>query len=113
MINIGQYIETLINWMMIHFSTFFDALNLGIGSFINGFQHILFGIPFYLTIAAMVLLAWAKAGRVPELSLHPFAGYFITELIGFPSMKAFILSSMICMRRSRAAALAQAMCGVM
>ena len=49
MINIGQYIETLINWMMIHFSTFFDALNLGIGSFINGFQHILFGIPFYLT----------------------------------------------------------------
>ena len=63
MINIGQYIETLINWMMIHFSTFFDALNLGIGSFINGFQHILFGIPFYLTIAAMVLLAWAKAGR--------------------------------------------------
>ena len=54
MINIGQYIEMLINWMMIHFSTFFDALNLGIGSFINGFQHILFGIPFYLTIAAMV-----------------------------------------------------------
>ena len=28
MINIGQYIETLINWMMIHFSTFFDALNI-------------------------------------------------------------------------------------
>lgn len=46
MINIGQYIEELINWMMIHFSAFFDALNLGIGSFINGFQHILFGIPF-------------------------------------------------------------------
>ena len=63
MINIGQYIEELINWMMIHFSAFFDALNLGIGSFINGFQHILFGIPFYLTIAAMVLLAWMKAGR--------------------------------------------------
>ena len=34
MINIGQYIEMLINWMMIHFSTFFDALNLGIGSFL-------------------------------------------------------------------------------
>ena len=47
MINIGQYIEELINWMMIHFSAFFDALNLGIGSFINGFQHILFGIPWY------------------------------------------------------------------
>ena len=24
MINIGQYIEMAINWMMVHFSTFFD-----------------------------------------------------------------------------------------
>lgn len=71
MINIGQYIETLINWMMIHFSTFFDALNLGIGSFINGFQHILFGIPFYLTIAARC--CWH--GRKPDAgcSFHPFS----------------------------------------
>lgn len=46
MINIGQYIETVINWMMVHFSTFFDAINAGIGSFIIGFQHVLFGIPF-------------------------------------------------------------------
>ena len=57
-------------------------------------------------------VAKAPATSLPELSSHPFAGYFITELIGFPSKKAFILSSMICMRRSRAAALAQAMCGV-
>ena len=40
MINIGQYIETVINWMMVHFSTFFDAINAGIGSFIIGFQHV-------------------------------------------------------------------------
>ena len=31
MINIGQYIETVINWMMVHFSTFFDAINAAIG----------------------------------------------------------------------------------
>ena len=37
-----------INWMMVHFSTFFDAVNAGIGSFIIGFQHVLFGIPFYM-----------------------------------------------------------------
>ena len=36
MINIGQYIEMVINWMMVHFSTFFDAVNAGIG-----FQHVL------------------------------------------------------------------------
>ena len=63
MINIGQYIEMAINWMMIHFSTFFDAVNAGIGSFIIGFQHILFGIPFYITILVLAALAWMKAGR--------------------------------------------------
>jgi ABC-type proline/glycine betaine transport system permease subunit len=52
-----------INWMMIHFSTFFDAVNAGIGSFIIGFQHILFGIPFYITILVLAALAWMKAGR--------------------------------------------------
>lgn len=66
MINIGQYIETLINWMMIHFSTFFDALNLGIGSFINGFQHILFGIPFYLPLRQWC--CWH--GRRPDAGLQ-------------------------------------------
>ena len=63
MINIGQYIEMAINWMMVHFSTFFDAVNAGIGSFIIGFQHILFGIPFYITILVLATLAWMKAGR--------------------------------------------------
>ena len=60
MINIGQYIEIAINWMMVHFSTFFDAVNAGIGSFIIGFQHILFGIPFYITILVLAALAWMK-----------------------------------------------------
>ena len=52
-----------INWMMVHFSTFFDAVNAGIGSFIIGFQHVLFGIPFYITILVLAALAWMKAGR--------------------------------------------------
>ena len=63
MINIGQYIEVAINWTMVHFSTFFDAVNAGLGSFIIGFQHILFGIPFYITILILAALAWMKAGR--------------------------------------------------
>ena len=46
MINIGQYIETAINWLTEHFAFFFDALSMGIGGFIDGFQHVLFGIPF-------------------------------------------------------------------
>ena len=40
MINIGQYIETAINWLTEHFASFFDALSMGIGGFIDGFQHV-------------------------------------------------------------------------
>ena len=52
MINIGQYIETAINWLTNHFATFFDTLSIGIGGFIDSFQHVLYGIPFYITIIA-------------------------------------------------------------
>ena len=63
MINIGQYIETAINWLTEHFASFFDALSMGIGGFIDGFQHVLFGIPFYITIAVLAALAWFKSGN--------------------------------------------------
>lgn len=45
MINIGQYIETAINWLTNNFATFFDTLSIGIGGFIDSFQHVLYGIP--------------------------------------------------------------------
>ena len=63
MINIGKYIEIAINWLTDNFASFFDALNAGIGGFIDGFQHILFGIPFYVTIAILAVLAWFKSGK--------------------------------------------------
>ena len=62
MINIGQYIESAINWLTNNFSTFFDALSIGIGGFIDSFQHVLYGIPFYITIVLLALLAWMKSG---------------------------------------------------
>lgn len=63
MINIGKYIEMAINWLTEHFASFFDALSMGIGGFIDSFQHVLFGIPFYITIVALAVLAWFKAGK--------------------------------------------------
>ena len=38
MINIGKYIEMAINWLTENFTLFFDAINVGIGGFIDGFQ---------------------------------------------------------------------------
>lgn len=81
MINIEQHIEELINWTMIHFSAFFSALNLGIDSFTNGFQYILFGILFYLTTAVMVLLAWMKAGR--GVAVFTLLGLLLIYGMGF------------------------------
>ena len=86
MINIGQYIEMAINWMMVHFSTFFDAINAGIGSFIIGFQHVVFGIPFYITILVLAALAWMKAGRGTAIftALGLFSSTCLALIVGVP-----------------------------
>ncbi len=63
MINIGKYIEIAINWLTENFAPFFDAVNVGIGGFIDGFQNTLMWIPFYVTIALLTLLAWYKSGK--------------------------------------------------
>lgn len=81
MINIGQYIEIAINWLTENFASFFDALSSGIGGFIDGFQHILFGIPFYVTIAVLVVLAWFKAGK--GTSVFTLLGLLLIYGMGF------------------------------
>ncbi len=73
MINIGQYIESAINWMMVHFATFFDAVNAGIGSFIIGFQHIL---SEYLYITILVLAAPRMDERDAVRQFSPHWDYY-------------------------------------
>lgn len=63
MINIGKYIEIVINWMTEHWAHFFDVINNIIGGFIETFQHGLLWIPFYIMIPALAVLAWYKAGK--------------------------------------------------
>ncbi len=62
-LNIGKYIEIAINWLTDNFAGFFDALNSGIGGFIDGLQAVLSFIPFWLMIALIAFLAWRKAGK--------------------------------------------------
>lgn len=62
-INIGKYIEVAINWLTENFASFFDALNSGVGGFIDGLQLVLNFIPFWLMIIALATLAWFKAGK--------------------------------------------------
>ena len=62
-LNIGKYIESAINWLTDNFTGFFDALNSGIGGFIDGLQAMLSFIPFWLLIALVAVLAWRSAGK--------------------------------------------------
>ena len=97
MINIGKYIEMAINWLTEHFASFFDALSMGIGGFIDGFQHVLFGIPFYITIAVLAALAWFKSGK--GTALFTLLGLLLIYGMGFweETMQtlALVLSSTI------------------
>lgn len=63
MTNIGNYIERAINWLTNYFAPFFDALSAIVGGFIDGFEHVLYGIPSFITIIVLTLLAWYKVGK--------------------------------------------------
>lgn len=95
MINIGQYIEMAINWLLNNFSQFFDSLNVVVGGFINGLQFLLSVIPFYVLILLIAVLTWFKAGRgmtvftVLGLLFIYFMGYWTETL----DTLALVLSS--------------------
>lgn len=81
MINIGKYIEIAINWLTDNLSGFFDFLSTVIGGFIETFQIALFGIPFYITIALVVALAWFKSGR--GMAIFTLLGLLLIYFMGY------------------------------
>ncbi|MCQ4912740.1 glycine/betaine ABC transporter, partial [Phocaeicola vulgatus] len=74
-----------------------DAINVGIGGFIDGFQTILMWIPFYVTIALLAILAWYKSGK--GVSIFTILGLLVIWGMGFwiETMQtlALVLSSTI------------------
>ena len=94
-INIGKYIEIAINWLTENFASFFDALNSGIGGFIDGLQFVLTIIPFWIIIIGLALLAWFKAGK--GTAVFSVLGLLLIWGMGFwePTMStlALVLSS--------------------
>ena len=76
----------------------FDAINVGIGGFIDGFQNILMWIPFYVTIALLAILAWYKSGK--GVSIFTILGLLLIWGMGFLGIEtmqtlALVLSSTI------------------
>ncbi len=62
MINIGQYIETAINWLTEHFASFL-MLSAWDRRIHRRFSARTVWNTFYITIAVLAALAWFKSGK--------------------------------------------------
>ena len=63
MIDIGQYIEVAVEWLTENMSGLFDLIKNAGNGFIEGFEWILMGIPFYVIIALFSAVAYFKVSR--------------------------------------------------
>lgn len=80
-INLGQYIETAVNWLTEHAKPFFDLIkNVG-NSSILGIEWALTNVPYYIIILLFGLLAWWKAGK--GTAILTVAGFALIFLMGF------------------------------
>ncbi len=80
-IDIGQYIEVAVDWLTENFSGLFEFIkNFGNG-FIEGFEWLLLGIPFYVIILLLTALAYFKVSR--SSALFTALGLVLIYLMGF------------------------------
>lgn len=80
-IDIGQYVETAINWLTEHGKPLFDVIkNVG-NSSIMGLEWVLVNTPFYAIILLFTLLAWWKAGK--GTAIMTVTGLALIFLMGF------------------------------
>ncbi|WP_297328258.1 proline/glycine betaine ABC transporter permease [uncultured Bacteroides sp.] len=81
MIKIGEYIEIAVEWLTEHGASFFDWLSIGVEGVIDGILFVLTGVPFYLLIPALTVLAWYKSGK--GTGIFTLLGLFLIYGMGF------------------------------
>ncbi len=80
-IDIGQYIETAVDWLTANFEPFFDFIkNVG-NSSIEGVEWILLVIPFYIIILLLTALAYFKTSK--GTAIFTAIGLLFIYLMGF------------------------------
>lgn len=80
-IDIGQYIEKLVNWMTVHLAFLFDFIKNTGNASIGGLESFLVGLPFFLVIAFFVIIAWFNVSR--GMSLFTLCGFLLIYFMGF------------------------------
>ncbi|WP_097003730.1 ABC transporter permease [Lacrimispora amygdalina] len=76
---IGVYVEKGVDWLTIHWSSFFVGIKVGIESIINGFEFIYIGIPFVIMLALIAALAYVTAGK--RTAIFSVAGCLLIKSI--------------------------------
>lgn len=76
---IGDYVENGVDWMTIHWSSFFVGIKVAIESIINGFEFIYIGIPFLIMLILIAALAYFTAGR--KTAIFSIIGCFLIKSI--------------------------------
>ena len=80
-LDIGKYIEYAVSWLTENFDGLFDFIkNVGNG-FIEGLEWLMLGIPFYIFIALLTILAYFKVGRGG--AIFTALGLTLIYLLGF------------------------------
>lgn len=79
-IDIGQYVETAINWLTENGKPLFDVIKYIGNSSIMGIEWTLVNTPFYVIILLFTLLAWWKAGK--GIAIMTVGGLTLIFLMG-------------------------------
>ncbi len=80
-IDIGKYIEIIVNWMTVNFKPFFDLIKNGGNASIEGVEWLLLAIPFYIIILALTALSYFKVNK--STAVTTILGLTLIYLLGF------------------------------
>lgn len=76
---IGFYVEKGVDWLTVNWSSFFVGIKTAIESIINGFEFIYIGIPFFIMLILIAILAYFTAGK--KTAIFSIAGCLLIKSI--------------------------------
>ena len=92
-------IDAVVDWMVLHFESFFDAITAGLRESLNLIEAILIGAPWPLAAALVVALAWRAAGwKVAVFSVFALAylGLFGYWEKSMSTLSLVVISALLC-----------------
>jgi len=79
-IPLSDWVETFLDWVVLHFRPVFQAIRLPIDWVLTGIQSTLLGVPALVMIVLLGLLAWQAAG--PRLGIGAVIALSFVGMIG-------------------------------